>query len=277
MINLGQFNTLSVIKASPAGAILDGGQFGNILLTAQHQRFMAGDKVSAFIYLDSEGELAATQEKPLVEMGQVALLKIVDVTEIGAFADWGLPKDLFIPFAEQHHKLLKDRSALVKVYLDNQNRITGTTRIDHVIKDESPNLKEGEKVSIIVADKTELGYKAIINHQSWGLLYDNELPQPLKKGKVLTAYIRKIRDDKKVDLSLRPTSYNQEYSDDLSRQIMQKLEANDGYILFNDKSSPEAIQREFGVSKKAFKKSCGALYKGRKIVFEGAGIRLTEA
>jgi uncharacterized protein len=276
MIKLGRFNTLNVVKASPVGAVLDGGEVGNILLTADHQRFMAGDEVKAFIYLDSEGQLAATLKQPLAQLGEVAWLKIVEVNNVGAFVDWGLPKDLFIPFAEQHCQLDIGRHVLVKVYLDNQNRLTGTTRIDHVIEDESAGLKEKQQVSLIIAEKTELGYKAIINHQYWGLLYDNELRHPLKKGEQHSGYIKKIRDDNKIDLSLQPVGYNQQHKDLLSEKILNELENNAGYIPLNDKSSPDSINATFGVSKKAFKKSCGALYKLRLIEFEGTGIRRTD-
>lgn len=276
MINIGLVNTLSVIKASPVGAILDGGEFGNILLTANQQRFNAGDSVDAFIYLDSEGELAATLETPLVQLGEIALLKIVELTSVGAFVDWGLPKDLFIPFAEQHCPYEVGRHILVKVYLDNQNRLTGTSRIDHVIKDETEGLTEKEQVSLIIAEKTQMGYKAIINNQFWGLLYDSELHSPLKKGDKHIGYIRKIRDDNKVDLSLNPIGYNQQHKDKLCNLILSKLDESEGFIPFNDKSSPESISATFGVSKKAFKKACGALYKQRLISFEGNGIRRSD-
>lgn len=276
MIKLGLFNTLNVIKASPVGAVLEGGEFGNILLTANHQRFSPGESVNAFIYLDSEGELAATLEKPLAQLGEVAWLKIIEVNSVGAFVDWGLPKDLFIPFAEQHCRLDEGRQVLVKVYLDNQNRLTGTTRIDHVIEDESEGLQEKDKVTLIIADKTELGYKAIINHQYWGLLYDNELHQPLRKGEQHTGYIKKIRSDNKIDLSLNPIGYSQQHKDELSEKILSRLDDNQGFLQLNDKSPPAAISAAFGVSKKVFKKACGALYKQRLITFENDGIKRTD-
>jgi uncharacterized protein len=281
MVKLGRVNTLNILKPSPVGAVLDGGESGNILLTASlQQTFEAGDSVDAFIYLDSEGELAATLEKPLAQVGEVAWLRIVEVNNIGAFVDWGLPKDLFIPYAEQHCELEKGRRILVKVYIDNQNRIAGSTRLDHLILDHIDEengiqLQEGEQVDLIIGDQTELGYKAIINHQYWGVLYSNEIFKPIKKGEHHTGFIKKIRDDKKIDLSLRKIGYDQKSKDDLGNQILSKLEQHDGFLLFNDKSPPEKIRETFGVSKKEFKKACGALYKSRLIKFENNGITLT--
>jgi len=203
-------------------------------------------------------------------------LEIVAVNELGAFADWGLSKDLFIPFAEQQHALGKGRHTLVKVYLDNQGRLAGSTRIDHWIKDEPGNLKRGEKVSIIVGDKTELGYKAIINHESWGLLYSNELFQRIRKGQRLEAYVQRVRDDGKVDLNLTQPGFSKQKIDGVSGDILAALEANDGFLPLTDKSPPEEIYAQFKLSKKVFKQAVGALYKARRITLEKDGIRLSK-
>ena len=176
MLNIGRFNQLTVLETGTHGAILDGGDAGRLLLSLLQcpDGLAPGDELEVFIFLDAQGEPVPTTRRPAAELGQVAWLEVVNVNDLGAFVDWGLSKDLFIPFAEQQHPLITGRHVLVKVYLDNQGRLAGSTRIDHWIKDESGGLKQGEKVSLMIADKTELGFKAIINHQFWGLLYSNE-------------------------------------------------------------------------------------------------------
>ncbi|CAA0080461.1 Conserved virulence factor B [Halioglobus japonicus] len=215
-------------------------------------------------------------KQPIEQLGHVALMEIVAVNQLGAFADWGLPKDLFIPFAEQQHTLRKGQKVLVKVYQDNQNRFAGTTRIDHWIKDDASGLSEGEKVSLVIADQTELGFKAIINHRSWGLLYANELFRPLHKGQVIDGYIRQIRPDNKVDLSLEKPGFSKDKIDSLGEQILDHLNASGGHIALSDKSPPEMIYATFSVSKNAFKKAVGALYKQRLITLDSSGISLIE-
>lgn len=277
-VQLGKTNTLVINRLSSVGAILDGEQLGAILLTATANtpELIVGKTVDVFIYLDSEGELAATTIMPKAQLGEIAWLRVADATNVGGFLDWGLPKDLFIPFAEQQFELQPGRHVLVKVYLDKKNRLTASNRLDHLLTDDEHDFKEGEKVNLLIAEKTELGYKAIINHQCFGLLYDNELIQPLKKGQSHTGYIKKIRDDHKVDLSLNPIGFNQEQHDATAQSILAKLKENDGFMMLNDKSPPEAIYKVFGVSKKAFKKSCGSLYKQRIITIEKQGIRLVD-
>ena len=276
MVQIGKTNTLTVTKLNALGAMLDGGKLGSILLTSTSNtpELKPGAQVEVFIYLDSEGELAATTQTPKVQLDEIGWLKVVDVNNIGGFLDWGLSKDLFIPFAEQQYELEVGRHVLAKVYLDKKHRITASTRLDHLLSDDEHNFKEGEKVSLLVAEKTELGYKAIINHQCFGLLYDNELIQPIKRGQTLTGYIKKIRSDNKIDLSLNPIGFSQEQHDATANKILEQLKQNDGFMLLNDKSPPEAIYKVFGVSKKAFKKACGALYKKRIIDIEAKGIRL---
>lgn len=218
--------------------------------------------------------MTTTNEQPLDHIGEVLWLKIADVNDTGAFADWGQPKDLFIPFAEQQYPLNEGRYALVKVYLDNQNRIAGSTRIDHLIRDDASDLVEGQEVSLVIADRTDLGYKAVINHRSWGLLYRNELFQDIRKGQVVTGYIKRIREDDKIDLSLSKPGFDKGKISSLSEQIIEQLEANNGHLPLNDKSPPEDIYSTFGVSKKVFKQTIGALYKQRQISIEADGIHL---
>ncbi|WP_019528988.1 CvfB family protein [Dasania marina] len=275
-VQLGKTNTLSISKINAVGAMLDGGPLGAILLTATANTpsLTVGANIDVFVYLDAEGELAATTLKPKAQLGEIAWLQVADVTNVGGFLDWGLPKDLFIPFAEQQFELQAGRHVLAKVYLDKKNRLTASTRLDHLLTDDEHDFSEGEKVNLVIAEKTELGYKAIINHHCFGLLYDNELIQPLKKGQNHIGYIKKIRSDHKIDLSLNPIGFNQEQHDAVANSILEKLKENDGFMLLNDKSPPEAIYRVFGVSKKAFKKACGTLYKKKIITIEKQGIRL---
>ena len=278
MLNIGRFNSLTITKTLPTGAVLDGGKFGSVLLTrhSDKEQYRVGEQVSAFIYLDSEGELAATTKAPAAQVGDVAYLPVKDCNDIGGFLEWGLPKDLFVPFSEQTFELKKGQTVLVKLYLDNQNRIAASTRLDHLLSDDVEGLAYGDSVSLIVGDKTELGYKAVINHRFWGLLYDNELYQPIKKGQKLTGYIKKIRNDNKVDLSLVKPGYSKSKIESVCDDIIEKLNQHDGQLLLNDKSPPEAIYSVFGVSKKIFKQAVGSLYKQRLITIEAKGIKLNQ-
>lgn len=208
------------------------------------------------------------------KIGQVAWLRVVEVNSLGAFADWGMPKDLFIPFAEQQYPLTAGRHTLVRIYEDNQGRLAGSTRIDHWIKDVSPGLEQGQKVSLIIADRTELGFKAIINHEFWGLLYSSDLYRRIRKGEVMDGYIQRIRDDGKIDLTLNQPGFSKGKMDDVSARILAVLAENNGFLALSDKSPPSEIHAVLGVSKKVFKQAIGALYKQRVIALEGGGVRL---
>lgn len=278
MLDIGRFNELTVLETGSHGAILDGGDAGRLLLSLREcpKGLGPGDVLNVFIYLDAEGDPVPTTRHPVAELGQVGWLEVVTVNEVGAFVDWGLSKDLFIPFAEQQAPLITGRHALVKVYLDNQGRLAGSTRIDHWIKDESTGLEQGEKVSLIIADKTELGFKAIINHEYWGLLYSNELYQRIRKGQQLDGYIARLREDGKVDLTLSKPGFSKEKIGGVSGDILAALEANEGFLALTDKSPPREIYATFQVSKKVFKQAVGALYKQRLITLESTGIRLAD-
>jgi predicted RNA-binding protein (virulence factor B family) len=208
------------------------------------------------------------------EIGQVAWLKVVDVTNVGAFVDWGLPKDLFVPFAEQQFPLKKGSHCLIRVYVDNEGRLAGSTRLDHWIKESSPDLKPGQKVSLIVADKTELGFKAVVNHECWGLLYSNELYRRIRKGQELDGFVQRVRDDGKIDLTLTQPGFSADKIDDVAEKILTALRKSDGFLALTDKSPPQEIYAVFGVSKKVFKQALGALYKQRRISLDKDGIRL---
>ena len=274
MLNIGKINKLNVVKKQGADVYLDNGTSGKVLLADKKMSAtcQVGDTLEVFVYVDSEGHLAATTKIPLAQVDDIAWLKVVSLNYVGAFLDWGLPKDLLVPFSEQHHEMEVGRSYLVKVFLDDKNRIAATTKIDRFINDESVDFEVGQKVSLIIAEKTELGFKAIVNNTHWGLLYQNELFQALRKGQKLDGYIKKIRDDQKIDLSLHHPGYGKVVS--LTDNILIKLKENDGVLMLSDKSPPEAIYAAFGVSKKVFKQAIGALYKKKLITLDKNGIRL---
>ncbi len=274
MINIGKINKLNVVKKQGADVYLDSGTSGKVLLADKKlsANCHVGDILEVFVYVDPDGHLAATGKMPLAQVDDIAWLKVVSLNYVGVFLDWGLPKDLLVPFSEQHHEMEVGRSYLVKIFLDDQNRIAATTKIDRFISDESADFEAGQKVSLIIAEQTELGFKAIVNNTHWGLLYQNELFQPLRKGQKLDGYIKKIRDDHKIDLSIHHPGYGKVLS--LTDNILVKLKENDGVLLLSDKSPPEAIYKSFGVSKKVFKQAISALYKKKLITLDKNGIRL---
>ena len=276
MLNIGQLNHLRVVEVGAHTAILDGDHSGRLPLSLQQcpQGLAPDDELEVFIYLDAEGDPVPTTLCPSAHLGQVAWLEVVEVNDLGAFASWGLPKDLFIPFAEQQYPLSEGTHTLVRVYQDNQGRLAGSTRIDHWIADDSQGLKHGDKVSLTIGDKTELGFKAIINHTCWGLLYGNELYRKIQKGLIIDGYIKQVREDGKVDLTLDQPGFSASKIEMVSSAILASLKDNDGFIALTDKSPPQEIYTAFRVSKKVFKQAIGALYKQRRIALESSGIRL---
>lgn len=276
MVDIGRFNSLPIKKHNGLQVYLDGGSSGDILLADKHppKEAKAGDSLNVFIYTGSEGELLATRKKPLVQMDGVAWLKVISIGRAGAFLDWGLGKDLLVPFAEQDYELEENHYCLVRVYLDDQNRIAASSYLNHFISDEARYLREGDEVALIIAGKTDLGFKAVVNENFWGILYHNEVFQPLREGQKLTGYIKKIREDKKIDLSLNKAGHT--HVKPVTEQIIQRLEDNNGFLELSDKSSPEAINAAFGVSKKVFKHAIGSLYKERRITLTKTSISLTK-
>ena len=276
MINIGQFNTLNIKKDTGMQLYLDGDNYGDILLTDKQspRDVKEGEPLKVFIYTGSDGELLATRKSPYVKMDGVAWLKVISIGPAGAFLDWGLPKDLLVPFSEQDYELEENHYCLVKVYLDDQNRIAASTYLNHYISDEAHYLHEGDEVSLIIAGKTDLGFKAVVNENFWGVLYHNEVFQPLREGQKLKGYIKKIREDNKIDLSLNKTGYTHVLP--VTEQIILRLKDNNGFLELSDKSSPEAINAAFGVSKKVFKHAIGSLYKQRRITLTKTSISLNQ-
>ncbi|MEO3680348.1 S1-like domain-containing RNA-binding protein [Rheinheimera sp. FR7-31] len=274
MLALGKINRLTVKKQVKFGFYLDGLSWGEILLpnNVAPKDLQIGQTLEVFLYLDSEDQLIATTERPKIKVGEVAMLQVVATTKVGAFVNWGLKKDLLVPFSEQQLPLKEGQSYLLYCYVDNSNRIVASSKLDrHLHKTPAP-CQAGDMVDIIISEQTDIGYKAVVNHQHWGVLYKNEVFKPLRRGDKLSAYIVKVRDDGKIDLRLNAATYKQAL--ELTTQILTKLEQNGGKLALTDKSSPEQIYASFGVSKKAFKQAIGTLYKDKKIVIAEHGIIL---
>ena len=275
MAAIGLVNELEVIKEVDFGVYLDGAQHGEILMPKRYvpEACKIGDRVEVFIYLDSSDRLVATDERPLAMVGEFANLKVVSVTKVGAFLDWGLPKDLLVPFREQQQKMEEGQFYLVYIYLDDESqRIVGTSRLDKCLDNIPVDYEIGEEVDLIIAGQTDLGYKAIIDNSHWGMLFKNEIFQNLKTGQQVKGYIKYVRPDDKIDLSLEKSGY--EKIDPISENILNKLAANNDFLPFNDKTDPDTIREVFQISKKSFKKAIGVLYKQRIILIDEDGIRM---
>ena len=274
MVAIGQRNTLCVVQESASGLYLDGKKLGNILLPKRYipPGTAVGDKPDVFIYRDSEDRLVATTEVPHAMAGEFAYLKVLTASpRMGAFLDWGLSKDLLLPLREQARRVLAGEWVIAHVFVDpHTGRLVATTRLNRHLGLNKPAYAEGECVRLLIADETPLGYKAIVNNAHWGLLYHSNLGAPLRIGQTMKGYVRTVRADGKVDLTLDQAGYRRVAS--LTQQILDALEANGGRLDFDDQSSPEAIREAFGTSKKAFKQAIGALYREHKIRFANQGI-----
>ena len=277
MAEMGKLNKLTVVKELDFGVYLDGEELGEILLPRRHvpKSCKTGDSVEVFIYLDSEDRIIATTQKPYAMVGEFALLKVVSVNPVGAFLDWGLQKDLLVPFHEQKQKMKEGISYIVFVFLDDKSkRIAASSKLDTFLDNLPVPFQVGQEVELFICERTEIGYKAIINTTHWGVLYKNEVFQTLKKGQQLKGFIKKIRVDKKIDLCLHKPGY--EKVDDVAKKIIDSLKEQGGFIPVTDKSRQDIIYGLFGVSKKTYKKAIGALYRKRLITLEDNGIKLSE-
>jgi len=275
MANIGKLNTLSVVALTDKGAYLNANSHGEVLLPNRFtpENCQVGDEVEVFLYVDSADRLVATTETPLGQVDQFVSLKVIQVNKMGAFLDWGLPKDLLVPFNQQHTAMEVGKYYLVRIYLDlNTDRIAASSKLDKYIDVWPAEYNQGDKVQLTIGGKTDLGFKAIINDLHWGLLYDNEIFQPLRIGKKITGYIKRIREDGRLDLSLTRTGERKVI--DFADSLLNHLKDNDGFSPLHDKSDPELIKRTLGVSKKTFKATVGNLMKKGKIAIESNGIRL---
>jgi len=277
MIHIGSMNRLRVLREVDFGVYLEGDDiWGDILLPLRYvpADTAIGDVLDVFICFDSEDRIIATTEMPKAMVGDFAMLEVVAITAAGAFLDWGLPKDLLVPFGEQQVKMKQGQRYLVAVYQDEATgRIVASSRLDSFLFDVSEgDFDNGEAVSCIVAGKTPLGAKVIVNGTHWGLLHRQEQVRELDIGESVHGFIRQIRPDGKIDICLHRLP--SEKTCNAADMILDYLAAHAGFLPLTDKSSPDDIRQQFGISKGQFKKAVGALYKRRKILLQDDGIRL---
>lgn len=276
MIKIGQINSLEVTKTADFGVFLDGDDYGSVMLPNKYvpEGTNVGDHIDVFLYFDSESQLAATIDKPIAQVGEWGLMQVEGVSSTGAFVNWGIKeKDLLIPFSEQRARFTAGQNILVYVYTDKASgRIVGTTKFNKWLDKTPANYEVNEEVNLIIAERSQLGYKAIVNGEHWGMIFPSDVFGKLFIGKKLKGYIKQIREDGKIDLALQKVGVAK--MDDLSSKIVELLEKKGGFLPLNDKSSPEAIFDAFRTSKGTFKKTIGGLYKAGKIVIEKDGIRL---
>lgn len=275
MIQLGKRYTLPMIEITDIGAYVDAENLGKVLLPRRHvpKAAVVGYEIAVFLYLDSEDRLVATTQVPTAMAGEFAYLPVVDVNNAGAFLDWGLEKDLLVPYPEQHKPMKVGESYLVFLYVDRvHGRMVASSKIDKFLDDDRPHrFSAGQAVDLIIANSTELGHKAIINHDHWGLLHTSDVDQRLSFGQRLRGFIKHVRPDGKVDLSLKSSGQK---LDRFAKNIVLYLQKNGGSAPLHDKSDPALIEKTLGMSKAAFKKSIGRLYKEGIIELGKTGIKL---
>lgn len=277
MVEIGKYNTLKIVKDLDFGVYLDGGDDLEILLPARYvpRNVKPGDEVEVFIYHDNEGRIIATTAKPLAVVGEFQWMECKSVNDMGAFLEWGLMKDLLVPFREQKMPMREGKWYLVYVHLDHvTKRIVASARVDKFLDNVPPVYEFNQEVDLLVADETEIGYKVIINNLHWGLVYHNEIYRRLERGEHLKGYIKEVREDEKIDVSLTRLGY--EKVEGIAGIILDALKVQNGFLPVHDKSPAEEIYSLFGCSKKSFKQAIGALYKKKLISIEPAGIRLIE-
>ena len=277
-IELGKFNQLEVVKEVDFGVYLDGGEEGEILLPTRYvpEDCKIGDFLNVFLYLDMDERLIATTLTPLVQVGQFACLEVAWVNQFGAFLNWGLMKDLFVPFSEQRLKMQVGRQYVIPAPLDDESyRIVASEKVERYLSKDRPEYASGDEVNILIWQKTDLGFKAIIDNKYSGLLYENEIFSTLQTGMEMKAFVKQVREDGKVDLILQKPGF--EKIDDFSKTLLNYIRENDGRIRLNDKSPSEYIYATFGVSKKTFKKGVGDLYKKHLITLHEDGITLADS
>lgn len=277
MVELGKYHKLKINRFVDFGAFLDAGGEDEILIP---EKYLSGDEkegdhLDVFVYLDSEERPVATTETPTGTVGEFATVTILENTTYGTFADWKVNKHLFIPFQEQRHELTEGHQAVVYIYVDEMtNRIVGSTKVDKFLPEETPAFEPNEAVSLLIYRRTPIGYEAIINQSAIGLLYSSELFEHIAIGDMKEGYIKQIREDGKIDLTLQKMGY--EKVSDFSEELIRYIKENDGSIPYNDKSSADEIQSAFGVSKKTFKKAVGKLYKERLVEITDSGLKSTQ-
>lgn len=274
MLKIGNYNTLKVVKEVDFGLYLESGK-GEILIPSKYvpQNTRIGDELEVFVYTDSEDRLIATTLSPIAVVGEFAAMTVKDVTDFGAFLDWGIQKDLLVPNNEQHRKLYKGQKTVVRVCLDPRtDRVVGVGKLGPFLSKDTSELEEKQEVSLLIYEETDLGYMAIIDNQYAGMLYRNEVFEPLEVGDTRLGYIRKIREDGKIDLRLNKEGVAAIV--DGKDIVLNKLKSEGGFLPYHDKTDADVIKEVFRISKKTFKKAIGGLYRDGSIVLLENGIKL---
>lgn len=276
MIPVGKHQELTILRHTTVGLYLgDDAGDEDVLLPNKYcpEKFALGDKLRVFVYRDYEERKIATNLMPKILLHQFAFLRVTSVSNIGAFMDWGLEKELLVPFREQRKKMEEGRWYIVYLDLDDEtDRLYATNKIEKRLQNHTLTAKEGDAVAIMIMKKTDLGFSVIVNQQHEGLIFESDIFSKLNIGDKLKGYVKKIREDNKLDIQLQPIGF-ENFNDPNCEMILTRLAANDGFLAISDKSSPEEIYDQFGISKKAYKKAIGTLYKQRKITLEPNGIK----
>jgi uncharacterized protein len=276
-MNIGVWNTLKIDRFTPPGAFLLDSEENDVLLPNKYvlDEYKEGDELNVFIYKDSEDRIVATTRVPKIMLNQFAYLKVLEVNIHGAFLDWGLEKDLLVPFREQPKDMVEGKGYLVYMYLDDATqRLAATARVAPFYLDAGEEIEKNESVDLLICETTDLGIKVIVNNKYKGLIYHNDVHRKLHVGERTVGFVKLVREDGKLDITLHPEGYDK--IEPLTRKLMQLMHDNDGFIGLTDKSDPSDIQRLTGWSKKTFKQVVGSLYKQRLIVIHENGMALVE-
>lgn len=274
MAQIGQMNHLKIVKEVEFGLYVDGEELGEVLLPARYvpEKAEVGQMIDVFIYLDSQDRLVATTDKPLASVGEVVYLKVNQVNRTGAFMDWGMPKDLMVPFSEQRVPMEAERSYCVYLYIDNSGRVAASSKLSLYLHEKNGDFKSGQEVRLQVVSRSDMGYTAVINGTHLGLIHNSDILQPLRMGQKLKGYIKGIRPDHKINLRIQ--RHGAAARDELGERILAFLAENNGVSFLTDKSTPEAIFNEYRASKANYKKTLGRLLKAKKITISPEKITL---
>jgi predicted RNA-binding protein (virulence factor B family) len=275
MMHLGQYNTLTILRFTSVGAYLGDDEDNDVLLPTKYipEGASIGDEIEVFLYLDSEDRLIATTLKPLLELNEFGLLKVNEVSHFGAFLEWGIEKDLLVPFKEQNQKMEEGKSYIVYLYLDEAtHRLVASSRTRRFLEFERILVKENDEVDLLITNTTELGKNVIVNDTYSGLIYKNDIIRPLRYGEKCKGYVKKVREDGKLDISLEKIGFVK--MEDTCQRILNYLSEHDGIMYLTDSSDPDTIREEVGMSKKSFKSAIGILYKQKLVVINSDHIRI---
>ncbi len=279
MIEIGKYNELEILRQTSVGLYLGDDSGEDVLLPQKYcpKICKLGDTLKVFVYLDQQERKVATNIVPKILLHDFALLEAVAVANVGVFMDWGMEKDLMVPYREQRQKMEEGRWYIVYLDIDQKtNRLYATNKIERYLSNEELTVVKDDAVDLMVMHKSDMGYNVIVNKKHKGLIFDNEVFRDLNVGDKLKGFVKNIREDNKIDISLQRIGY-ENFNDDNMQKIYQSLLDNGGSISITDKSTPDEIYDEFGISKKAFKKSLGALYKARKVSIDKGSVTLIES